>query len=137
MLWDAGWILWDCSMITETGFDNIKNPDEPTIENLTTSPQCTDIRIAILNDWREQQNHDREDRRTYLTYLLCVFILQLILMHGVLFLIAFGKIALTDIQFTMFFVSVLAEIVALVCVVTKYLFPDNKSINILELLQKF
>ena len=94
------------------------------------------IECRALKAWVEQQKEDRKLRKDYSKYLMWTFWAQLFIMYIVLFLIALGCFSLTNEQFIAFFVTVFAEITALVAIVTRYLFSNANSLNISDLFKK-
>jgi flagellar biosynthesis protein FlhB len=123
-------------MISETEGSPIVYANSENYSDLLAQ-QNIDIRREIFTTWKLQQAEDRKERNKYSKCLLKIFLAQLGIMYCVLFLVAFDIIALTGMQFTAFFVSVFAQVSVLILAVVKYLFSENRFINILELLKDF
>jgi len=121
--------------IFTTELGEIKNDVKNAID-LQESIHTMGLKSEVLKVWEEQQKQERELRKEYSTQLMNIFWLQLIVMYILLFPVAFGFISLTDEQFSILFVSVLAEITALVTIVTKYLFSKDDALNISDLWAK-
>jgi hypothetical protein len=90
---------------------------------------------TVLTAWETQQKEERGLRRTYANYLLAALFLQILLINGAFFGIGAGYLVVEKWVATTFIMAVFFEVVALVLVIVKYLFPKVGS-EVLNLIEK-
>jgi hypothetical protein len=90
---------------------------------------------TVLSAWETQQKEERVLRRTYANYLLAALFLQILLINAAFFGIGLGYLAVEKWVATTFIMAVFFEVVALVLVIVKYLFPKVGS-EVLNLIEK-
>lgn len=90
---------------------------------------------AILDLWSKQQTEERKLRKLYTICFAILLVLQTLTANAVFILVALGLVNMTESQFNIFFVSVFGEMVALVLIVTKYLFCRDENSNLVEKLE--
>ena len=90
---------------------------------------------AILDLWSKQQTEERKLRKLYAICFAILLVLQTLTANAVFILVALGLVNMTESQFNIFFVSVFGEMVALVLIVTKYLFCRDENSNLVEKLE--
>lgn len=90
---------------------------------------------TILNAWETQQREERGLRRFYAKGLLGALFAQVLLVNTAFFTIGLGYLTIDKWVATTFIMAVFVEIVALVSVVNKYLFPKVGS-EVLDLIEK-
>jgi hypothetical protein len=90
---------------------------------------------TVLKAWETQQREERVLRRFYAKGLLGALFAQVLLINAVFFAIGLGYLLVDKWVATTFIMAVFAEIVALVTVVNKYLFPKVGS-EVLDLIEK-
>ncbi len=89
----------------------------------------------LLSSWSEQQSQERKLRKIYAICFVILLCLQIVMMAVAFYLIGIGKFNITETQFNVFFVSIFGEIVSLVLIITKYLFPKDGDRKLLEMLK--
>ena len=87
---------------------------------------------AILDSWSKQQTEERKLRKLYAICFAILLALQTLIATAVFILAAIGLVSMTESQFNVFFISVFGEMVALVFIVTKYLFHRDGDSNLVE-----
>lgn len=90
---------------------------------------------TVLNAWETQQREERALRRFYAKGLLGALFAQILLVNAAFFAIGLGYLTVDKWVATTFIMAVFVEIVALVTVVNKYLFPKVGS-EVLDLIEK-
>ena len=90
---------------------------------------------TILNAWETQQREERGLRRFYAKGLLAALFAQILLVNAAFFAIGLNYLVIDKWVATTFIMAVFAEIIALVSVVNKYLFPKVGS-EVLDLIEK-
>ena len=93
---------------------------------------------TILAAWSNQQQHDREMRQRYASWLAWIMSAQLLVLNVAFILVGIGTLRLDKWTVNLFVVSVFGEIVALTVIVVKYLFPttSDKLLDLLRHLQE-
>lgn len=89
----------------------------------------------VLTSWSIQQSQERKLRRTYALCFIGFLGLQLVTLNIAFFLVGAHVISITEPQFNVLFVSTFGEIISLVLIVTKYLFPAKTDIKASDLLK--
>ena len=87
---------------------------------------------AILDSWSKQQTEERKLRKLYAICFAILLALQTLIATAVFILATLGLVSMTESQFNVFFISVFGEMVALVLIVTKYLFHRDGDSNLVE-----
>lgn len=90
---------------------------------------------TVLTAWETQQREERGLRRFYAKGLLGALFVQILLVNAAFFAIGLGYLTVDKWVATTFIMAVFVEIVALVTVVNKYLFPKVGS-EVLDLIEK-
>lgn len=90
---------------------------------------------TVLKAWETQQREERGLRRFYAKGLLVALFAQILLVNAAFFAVGLGYLTVDKWVATTFIMAVFAEIVALVTVVNKYLFPKVGS-EVLDLIEK-
>lgn len=90
---------------------------------------------TVLSAWETQQKEERGLRRTYANYLLAALFLQILLINAAFFGIGAGYLVVEKWVANTFIMAVFFEVVALVLVIVKYLFPKVGS-EVLNLIEK-
>lgn len=89
---------------------------------------------TILDAWQQQQNQDRDMRKTYGRWLLIALFVQMLLVNASFIMIGFKVMSVDAWVAKTFIVAVFAELAAMIVIIVKYLFPDKSDaiVNILE-----
>ncbi|MFL6333067.1 MAG: hypothetical protein ACJ754_06950 [Pyrinomonadaceae bacterium] len=90
---------------------------------------------TVLKAWETQQSEERGLRRFYAKGLLVALFAQILFVNAAFFAIGLGYLTVDKWVATTFIMAVFAEIVALVTVVNKYLFPKVGA-EVLDLIEK-
>jgi hypothetical protein len=90
---------------------------------------------TVLNAWETQQREERGLRRFYAKGLLGALFAQVLLINAAFFAIGLNYLVIDKWVATTFIMAVFVEIIALVSVVNKYLFPKVGS-EVLDLIEK-
>lgn len=85
----------------------------------------------ILDIWKEQQNNDRDMRKTISYWILGILGVEVLAANVAMFCLGFGFMTISDPWLTkIFFTAVFAQVVAILMFVIKNLFPERKSDNL-------
>lgn len=79
---------------------------------------------TLVNAWQRQNKAERKLRQKVAWCILAALALQIILVNTTFFLIGFGVISIDEGLAKIFILAVFAEIVAMVLIVLRYLFPQ-------------
>lgn len=99
-----------------------------SLEDLIKAQEATDRSHklhAILTSWAVQQSEERRLRKLYAVCFAVILAFQIVFMNIIFLLTGFQLLTMTEVQFNVFFVSMFGEIIALVHIVTKYLFHED------------
>lgn len=91
---------------------------------------------AILTSWATQESEERGLRKLYAICFAVILALQIVFMNIIFLLIGLKLLTITEVKFNIFFVSMFGEIVALVLIVTKYLFHERDNTGIIDTIKK-
>jgi len=90
---------------------------------------------AVVQSWQEQQNAERPLRTKFAWGLFWLAFIQVLALFLFAFLLGFKVIEVQEWVAVTFLLGVFAETIALVLIVTKYLFPE-RSQQVLETIEK-
>jgi len=115
--------------------ERIYSPEATTIKSLgleETAYSDNSIEFASIEEQIGKQKvldkeTDRELRRMYAKWMLGILIGQLLLMNLIFALAGWGTLKFTETTLEIYMGGTLAEVFAIVAIVSKYLFPNNKS----------
>lgn len=91
---------------------------------------------TIVNAWKQQQDQDRKMRKLYATWLMIAMSAQVVAINVIFALIGRGVLKFDQWIANTFVMAVFAEVVALVLLVVKYLFPATSD-KVLDLIDRF
>lgn len=106
-----------------------------SLEDLIKAQEATDRSHklhAILTSWAVQESEERRLRKLYAVCFAVILALQIVFMNIIFLLIGFQLLTMTEVQSNIFFVSMFGEIIALVLIVTKYLFHESGNANFIN-----
>lgn len=109
-----------------------------SLEDLIRAQEATDKSHklhAILTSWAIQNSEERQLRKLYAVCFAIMLTIQIASMNIVFLLVGFQILAITETQFNVFFVSMFGEIIALVLIVTKYLFRKEGDTNFIDIIK--
>lgn len=87
----------------------------------------TEVLRAVLNTWLSHTDQERSLRKSYASWLLCLFAIEVIAALVLFILLGAGVLVVSDWIATAFFVSVFTEVAACATLVTRSLFPATNS----------
>ena len=117
---------------------SVSNTEASDIDSLIRVQGAVDksnVTRQLLASWSIQQQEERRLRKIYSISFIAILAVQIVILNLLFFLIGIKTLIFTEVQINVFFVSVFAEIVSLVLIVTKYLFPRKNQEKVLEILK--
>lgn len=90
---------------------------------------------TALASWAAQQSEERRLRKLYAVCFAVILALQILFMNLIFSFIGFQLLAITEVQFKVFFISMFGEITALVLIVTKYLFGKDGNVKFIDIIK--
>jgi len=116
---------------------NLKENEDNTIKEVEeTNDKETDIATFVVkNKWQvyrdiakiftERSKHDNELKKEYSKILVIILAIQLIALNLIFILRGTNVLVFADTTFNLFISATIAEVFALVTIIIKYLFTDN------------
>jgi hypothetical protein len=116
----------------------VSEPNPTSIDDLIRVQEANDksaVTKQLLTSWAAQQNEERKLRKIYAISIIVVLSLQVVMLNILFILLGNGSLSFSDTQINVFFISVFVEIVSLILIVTKYLFPKKTDSDILSIIK--
>lgn len=127
--------LQDIFKRTENKTDNAYNEDE-SVKPLDEVATRLEMDHEAINTFIDNIESDTKLKRSYAYWLLGLLFIQLIAVNAIFILRGLKILNYSDVSFNIFISGALVEVIALVAIVVKYLFKDNITEALNNILEK-
>lgn len=116
--------------------DLAKDKEEVKSESIDEAVERLKLDTEVIHSFTENAQDDRALKKKYAKILIWLLFIQLVFFNGIFILCGLGILNYTEKTLNIYIGGGLLEIISLVAIIVKYLFKDNISLSLNNILEK-